>query len=57
MPAFPESAEILEMKGVWPLKGKRYVSEMDEKARPGDLLTGAGRGTVTLNELLFRKND
>ena len=28
-----------------------------KNARPGNLLIGAGRGTVTLNELLFRKND
>lgn len=56
VPAFPESAEVLEMKGARTLKGKRYVSEMDKNARPGKLLIGAGRGTVTLNELLFRKN-
>lgn len=43
MPTFPESAEVLEMKGARPLKGKRYVSEMDKNARPGKLLTGAGR--------------
>lgn len=43
VPAFPESAEVLEMKGARTLKGKRYVSEMDKKCPPRQLVDRGGQ--------------
>lgn len=43
VPAFPESAEVLEMKGARPLKGKRYVSEMDKIIPPRQLVDRGGQ--------------
>lgn len=41
--SFPESAEVLEMKGARTLKGKRYVSEMDKKCPPRQIIDRSGQ--------------
>lgn len=41
VPDFSESVEVLEIQGVWLLKGKRYVSGMDKKCPPRQII---GRG-------------
>jgi hypothetical protein len=41
VPAFSESVEVLEIQGVWLLKGKKYVSGMDKKCPPRQII---GRG-------------
>ena len=43
VPAFPESAEVLEMKGARTLKGKRYVSGMDKKCPPRQIIDRSGQ--------------